>query len=247
MYTFKRAADDIAELAHQLGATQIILGGHDWGGMVVWRAAAYYPDLISHLFAVCTPYAPPTRRYISTEQLVKGPAPQFGYQLHLASGEVESRINSEESIRQFLNGMYGSRTPSGEVTFSPQKGVLFDNLPKVGQSKLLSDREMDWYAGEYSRNGLHGPLNWYRTRQANWEDELQLKKAKIEIPCLFIQATRDNVLKPEMSAGMEKYVTNLTRREVNAAHWALWERPNEVNAFIKEWFGRCVFGRESKL
>ena len=26
----KRAADDIAELARQLGAPKIILGGHDW-------------------------------------------------------------------------------------------------------------------------------------------------------------------------------------------------------------------------
>jgi pimeloyl-ACP methyl ester carboxylesterase len=30
LYGFKRAADDIAELARQLGAKQIILGGHDW-------------------------------------------------------------------------------------------------------------------------------------------------------------------------------------------------------------------------
>lgn len=30
LYGLKRAADDIKELARQLGATQIILGGHDW-------------------------------------------------------------------------------------------------------------------------------------------------------------------------------------------------------------------------
>lgn len=29
-YTYKRAADDIKELAHQLHAPKIILGGHDW-------------------------------------------------------------------------------------------------------------------------------------------------------------------------------------------------------------------------
>ena len=29
-YGFKRAADDIKELARQLGVSQIILGGHDW-------------------------------------------------------------------------------------------------------------------------------------------------------------------------------------------------------------------------
>ena len=29
-YGFKRAADDIKELAKQLGLSRIILGGHDW-------------------------------------------------------------------------------------------------------------------------------------------------------------------------------------------------------------------------
>lgn len=30
LYGFKRASDDIADLARQLGAKRIILGGHDW-------------------------------------------------------------------------------------------------------------------------------------------------------------------------------------------------------------------------
>ena len=29
-YGFKRAADDIKELAKQLGSSRVILGGHDW-------------------------------------------------------------------------------------------------------------------------------------------------------------------------------------------------------------------------
>jgi soluble epoxide hydrolase/lipid-phosphate phosphatase len=150
------------------------------GGMVVWRCAGWHPELVSHLFAICTSYAAPTKKYISTEELVNGPVPQFGYQLHLASGEVEPRISDEKGIRQFLNGMYGGRGPKGEVMFSPSKGVLFDNLPKIGKTKLMTDRvsvvpsnlqglllyadspkqEMDWYVKEYSRNGLHGPCTF---------------------------------------------------------------------------------------
>jgi len=30
LYSFKRAADDIAALAKEIGASKIILGGHDW-------------------------------------------------------------------------------------------------------------------------------------------------------------------------------------------------------------------------
>jgi hypothetical protein len=107
------------------------------GGFVVWRAAQWYPDLVSHVFSVCTPYTAPSKDFVSTEDLVKGPLPQFAYQLHLASGEVEKSVKDEQSIRQFLMGMYGGRGPNGELVFEPEKGVLAENLPVIGDSRLL--------------------------------------------------------------------------------------------------------------
>ena len=43
-----------------------------------------YPNLVTHVFSICTPYSAPSEKYFSTEDLVKGPIPQFAYQLHLA-------------------------------------------------------------------------------------------------------------------------------------------------------------------
>ncbi|KAF1962007.1 alpha/beta-hydrolase [Byssothecium circinans] len=248
LYGFKRASDDIAELAKIVGAEQIILGGHDWGGAVVWRAALWHPELVTHVFSVCTPYAPPSKEYISTEDLVKGPLPQFGYQLHLASGEVEKVIKDEQSIRQFLKGMFGGRGPNGEIVFSPERGVLSDNLPLIGDSKLLNGKILDYYVQEYSRHGIHSTLNWYRNRKANWEQELvfiQQGKQEISIPTLFIQATLDSILKPEMSKNMEHLMPNLTRGEVEATHWALTQKPVEVNAIIEKWLEGQGLGKRS--
>ena len=94
--------------------------------------------MVSHVFSVCTPYSPPHQQYISTEDLAKGPLPQFGYQLQLASGEVEKFINDEQSIRQFCKGMFGGRGPKGESLIIPEKGLIAENLPLCGESKLLS-------------------------------------------------------------------------------------------------------------
>ncbi|KAF1812511.1 alpha/beta-hydrolase [Eremomyces bilateralis CBS 781.70] len=246
-YTYKRAADDLAELARQLRETQIILGGHDWGGMIVYRFANWYPNLISHLFSVCTPYQRPNKTFWSTEEFVKGPLPQFGYQLHLASGEIEKNINTPEGIRQFLNGMYGARGPNRESTFDPVTGVSFENLPKVGKTKLLTDREMDYYTQEYSKHGLNGPVSWYRTREPNWRDELSMEKATLDMPILFISATQDAVLTPAMAKNMSRSLTNLTMREVKAQHWALWQKADECNAHIKQWIQEVVLGKQSRL
>jgi hypothetical protein len=69
--------------------------------------------------------------------------PQFAYQLHLASGEVEKSVNDEKSIRQFLKGMYGGKGPDGEIVFEPEKGVLLENLEKVGDNRLLNGEVSD--------------------------------------------------------------------------------------------------------
>jgi len=99
-----------------------------------------HPELVTHVFSVCTPYTPPRKEYISTEDLVKTQLPQFAYQLHLASGEVEKFVNDEQSIRQFLKGMYGGRGPNGEIAFDPCKGILEENLPTIGDSRLLDGK-----------------------------------------------------------------------------------------------------------
>ncbi len=57
----------------------------------------------------------------------------------------------------------------------------------------------------------------------------------IEIPVLFIQATKDAALPPSMSQMMEKFCPHMTRRSVETGHWALWEAPDQVNSMIKEW------------
>lgn len=70
----------------------------------------------------------------------------------------------------------------------------------------------------------------------------RLPKASIEIPTLFISAAKDGVLTPELSHGMEKHFAKLTRKEVPASHWALWEAPEQVNEMLKEWLNSVALG-----
>ena len=43
---------------------------------------------------------------------------------------------------------------------------------------------------------------------------------------------------PSLSEGMERFVPHLTRREVEASHWALWQKPGEINGMVGEWLER---------
>ncbi|KAN0095544.1 epoxide hydrolase [Hyaloscypha variabilis] len=246
-YTFKRASDDIAALASHLSLSSIILGGHDWGGAVVFRIALHHPSLIRAIFTICTPFTPPRSTYTPATVL-----PNFKYQLHLASGEVEQVITGPAKIREFLNGMYGGRTANKKPMFSVSHGVHFENLEGIGPSPLLEKEEMDYYVEAYSRNGLHGPLNWYRTGELNFEDEKGLvafwdEGGKLEIPVLYVAGTRDSALPPSLGKGMGRYCAELRKAEVEAGHWALWEKPGEVNALVGEWLRDVVLvGKEAK-
>ncbi|PGH02477.1 hypothetical protein GX51_04645 [Blastomyces parvus] len=246
-YAFKQCADDMKELARQLGTSQIILGGHDWGGLAVYRIAMHHPGFVTHLFSVCTPYSPPSKEFISLETLVKTRVPYFGYQLQFVSGDLENKIKSKSDIRQFLLSLYGGRTPTGEFGFDVFKGVLLDKFQHLQKSKLISEEELNYYVDQYARTGVHGPLNWYRTREQNYKDDLSLLGRKLDIPVLFILATQDEALRPALSRNMSKYLPNLTTAEVVAGHWALWQAPTECNEAISKWMEAVVFGGKSKL
>lgn len=114
---------------------------------------------------------------------------------------------------------------------------------------------LDYYVQQYSRHGVHptckqllsnigllskmkanNAVNWYRQRRTNWEeDQALLDKKTIHQPVLFIQAAYDSVLKPEMSKSMDVLIPKLTRGEVAATHWALTQKPDDVNALIRQW------------
>ncbi|KAI5195463.1 hypothetical protein E4T38_09046 [Aureobasidium subglaciale] len=247
LYSIKRAADDIAELAKQLGAPEIILGGHDWGGAVVYRTAQWYPKLVTHLFSICTPYTAPSRQFISLKQMVDGPLPQFGYQIQLSEPGLENDLKAYDQIRRFLQAVYGGRSERGRSCFRPDIGLDFEAMKTIGTAPSLSGQELNHYTSEYMRHGLHGPLNWYRTRLINFEDDLKLGTKMVKQPVLFITGKLDEVLKPAMSTGMENFIPQLRKEEVETGHWALTEAPAEVNKCIGSWLKEIVCKSSVKL
>ncbi|KHN99461.1 epoxide hydrolase [Metarhizium album ARSEF 1941] len=249
-FSHKSISADLKELAASFVGQdgQIILGGHDWGGALVWRTVLWHPELVKAVFSVCTPFAPPNPVWIPLEDhIAAGRLTNFKYQLQLAGPHVERELGSEEKVRHFLNAMFGGRGKDGKTGFSTSEGVLLDDLAALGPSPLVSEEELDHYACRYmlqSAPPMRGPLNWYRTRRINYEEELALTKdfKPIETPALFIGATNDSALPPAMAAGMGKWFKDLTRAEVEASHWALTQTPDDVNSLIGAWLGKVLGG-----
>lgn len=240
-YSMQSMSNDLVELVQRVApGEQVILGGHDWGGAMVYRVALWHPNVFKGIFSVCTPYIPPVTQYVDLEdQIQAGITPTFGYQLQLRKPSTDLKLQGGTKIRQLLTALYGGVTPDGEMGFDPYTGLIWENLPDLGPSPLVPANIMDYYVGEYVDNTIRGPLNWYRTAKINFDDELPLARAgdiNFAMPGLYIGATQDTALPPEMSLGMEDYFEKgLSRGEVMSSHWALWQAAQNVSQIIGDW------------
>jgi pimeloyl-ACP methyl ester carboxylesterase len=58
---------------------------------------------------------------------------------------------------------------------------------------------------------------------------------KIKCPTLFVRALGDLIVTDELANKMGENVPEFTSKNVDASHWLLWQKPEEVNGIISEW------------
>jgi soluble epoxide hydrolase/lipid-phosphate phosphatase len=131
--------------------------------------------------------------------------------------------------------------------FKDKKHMLADPIHISDQDLIVTEKELSRYVNEFSRSGFDQALNWYRTREINYEDEKDIKDVNVHVPVLMITAGKDPVLTPAMSSKMEKFIKNLTREHVEyAAHWVHVEQPDQVNRALLSWLKKLHLKEDYK-
>jgi len=119
----------------------------------------------------------------------------------------------------------------------PRTGGFLDHT--IDPEKLpawISDADIDFYAGEFSRTGFRGGLNWYRNIDRNWELLAPYAGAQVSVPALYVVGDRDLVYRfrgmDQLIPNLKKFVPDLRRTLVlpGCGHWTQQERAAEVNA-----------------
>ncbi|XP_023386538.1 bifunctional epoxide hydrolase 2 [Pteropus vampyrus] len=79
-YSMEVLCKDMVTFLDKLGISQAVFIGHDWGGMLVWNMALFYPERVRAVASLNTPYIPanPNRSLMET---IKA-NPVFDYQLY---------------------------------------------------------------------------------------------------------------------------------------------------------------------
>ena len=223
-YLPKLLVADVASLIEQLGAPVELLVAHDWGGALAWSLAAQRPQLLKRLMIVNSPHPA-----VFLRELRDSPRQQAAsaYMHFLCRPDAEALLarNDFERLWSFFinNGGTDPRHPGGGWLTEPVRQRY---------------REV-W------RNGLTGPLNYYRAsplkppipqNDAVRRITLAKEAVTVQVPTLVLWGEADTALPPSLLDGLADYLPQgRIVRVPGATHWIVHEQPQRLVREIEGW------------
>jgi pimeloyl-ACP methyl ester carboxylesterase len=242
-YTLLHLVGDMVGLLDALGADQAVIAGHDWGAPVAWHSALLRPDRFRAVIGLSVPHRPRTP-VMPTSVMPRTDDAMF-YQLYFQTpgvAEAELERDARETIAKLLFSASGdvprrARSGAGDVGMVKRDGGFLTQMVRPAVLPAwLTDADLEFYAGEFTRSGFRGGLSWYRNIDRNWELLAPFAGAKVTVPALYIAGDRDLVV---AFRNMDRVIANLadnvpllrgTIMLPGCGHWTQQERASEVNA-----------------
>ncbi|KZL16255.1 Soluble epoxide hydrolase [Pseudovibrio axinellae] len=243
-YTMKHLMGDVIALLDTLEIAQAYVCGHDWGGLITWQLALFYPERLMGVMSLNTPFIP--RSKFDPIDVYRH---NFGKDMYIVAMQEEGpvdRLLNNETDRFFrtlmrcrsVNSAKGNTeaTPASNMALFKEFKENRDAAPR-GQL-LLSESDLEVYVSTYQKSGFTGGLNWYRNFSTNWRETEGMEQV-ITVPTLMICGADDLYLPPALSEHMHHFVPDLERHVLNnCGHWSQQEQPAAVSNLLIDWLAR---------
>lgn len=268
MYNYKQQADSIAQiLDKEKVPNSVIPIGHDWGSATCQRFYLYHRDRCIGLSLLSLAYQIPTDQPFDLDEANKVTSRRFGYPQweywNFFTAPDAPKLMEEDLSRMWEvnNGNYPSNVPEekGRDIWMREMfctiGAMREYVAKQGKYKdftvdlkpYAKDPELKKrFIDRMSRDGFAGPVCYYHTlkNNSNLEDEKVLCKSeetkKITVPLLYIGQTGDWVCRTDLMVDAKEagLVSDLEEKVIDAGHWCLYEKPQEIAEVITDWLSR---------
>jgi pimeloyl-ACP methyl ester carboxylesterase len=206
-YATDTLVEDIRGLIEAAAGQPVYLLAHDWGGVVAWRLANQYPELIKRQIILNAPHFKVMRHHLRTN------ARQFlrSWYIYFFQLPWIPEFFLERKIYRALEQALCSRSRPG--SFSPQ--------------------EIECYREAWKQKGaLTAMLNWYRA--ALRVKSIPRETYRIKVPTLLVWGVKDHALGSEMAQpSIELCDDGEVVLVEEAGHWILHEEPQRVNELIR--------------
>ena len=258
-YTVRETVADLCELHDGLGGAPAVWVAHDWGSPVAWAIAAHHPERCRGVASLCVPYlargfALPTLLPLADRARYpedRYPAAQWDYWLFYREHFAQAAHDFEADVAATLAVLY-RRTPR-EALDAPSptatvraRGGWFGaahRAPAIPRDPtMLSDADFDALVAAFAKTGFSGPDAWY----LHDDDNLAFAAAapnggRLTLPALFVHAARDVVcttVDGRLAEPMRADCADLTEATIDAGHFVMQERPDDVNDALAGWLTR---------
>lgn len=217
-YRAKHLVADIAALMDTESAGPVAaLVAHDWGGAVAWSLAALMPERLQRLAIINSPHPGTFLR-----ELQHNPAQQqaSAYMNFLCRPDAAALLAADDFRRMW---------------------PFFENMgAAAGPHAWLTDAVREQYRAVW-RQGLDGPLNYYRASPLRPPTPQDPGAANVTLPPEMLTVRRptrvlwgegDSALPPSLLDGLEDWIPDLqVTRVPDATHWIVHEQP----ALVRDW------------
>ena len=205
-YRTDHLAADVAGLIKASGKEKVVLVGHDWGGIVAWRVAREYPELLRKLIILNAPHELAMSNKLLTHPL---------------------QILKSSYIAFFqLRGI-------PEKTFSMSNWKAIEKaLVSSSRKGTFSEEDLQKYRTAWSQPGaMRSMINWYRAIISNYTSSDV--PSRVTVPTFLVWGAKDRFLGPELASKSLEFCDD--GRGVllgEATHWVHHEEPERVNQLI---------------
>jgi pimeloyl-ACP methyl ester carboxylesterase len=210
-YTLRELVKDIVGVVTELGYSQCVLVGHDWGGAIAWQVAYGHPTLVKQLIILNCPHP---------QKFIEGFAQPRQWLRSAYIGLFQLPWLPEWLLQ------------ANDYTLIEQ---TFRNL--AVRPNAITETDIQRYKTAIARPGaLTAAINYYRNLLSGglWQQRWPI----LEVPTLMIWGEADPVFEPTLIDGTERYVLDFHLRLIpDCGHWVPQEAPLEVNEYMGNFLG----------
>ena len=217
-YDLVTAASDAAGLVRSLGEANAVVVGHDWGGLIAWTMAAYFPKVVRRLGVISVPHPLRLRGAVLSDPLGQGRRSGYalGFQLPLLP-ERQLLADGARRVGRMLTAWSGPGWPDPQTERRYRAAM---SIPSVAHSSL-----------EYHRWFVRSRLRPDGLRYA------RAMRAAIQAPTLHLHGSLDRCVLPSTAMGSGVHVEAPYRWRLidGAGHFPQEERPERFDTELRSW------------
>ena len=217
-YDLITAASDAAGMVRALGEANAVVVGHDWGGLVAWTMAAYFPKVVRRLAVVSVAHPLRMRATLLTDVARGGTGigQTLGFQLPVLPERRLVRHGALQ-VSRMLHAWSGPGWPDPEADRRYRAAMC---IPSVAHSAL-----------EYHRWFMRSRLRSDGMRYAH------RMRAPVQAPTLQLHGALDSCVRPATARGSGRYVDAPYRWRLidGAGHFPQEEQSDRLIAELCHW------------